>query len=325
MHAYLRLEFELRRGGPPGTVDGPRDLASAPWLRRRLGAALVRRFCVFGKPHCQGEQGTQQGRPPKPRELCHLAERCPYGVLFAASGTGRPPYALYAPPADGPADRSLLEITLYGPAWNLYSWVIGSLRDGLSRVAAGADTGWSVLEVARLGSDGARELLSRRDDSRLTPALTPDLLHLFIDPFLVPEPVVVEFLSPVRIKKSGVGFLRREPIPFELMISLILNRLEELYGPESSGLLAPAIRGRIEAEARAVPILADETAWVEVPDHSRRQGVDLLMGGRVGRVVYGPEATRFLPILQAGEVLHLGKNVTAGCGRIGVWMAGPAD
>ena len=34
----------------------------------------------------------------------------------------------------------------------------------------------------------------------------------------------------------------------------------------------------------------------------------------------GGEAARFLPVLRAGEILHLGKNTAAGCGR----PAGPA-
>lgn len=44
----------------------------------------------------------------------------------------------------------------------------------------------------------------------------------------------------------------------------------------------------------------------------------MLLGGRVGRLLYGGEAARFLPILQAGEILHLGKNTASGCGRIRV-------
>ena len=38
---------------------------------------------------------------------------------------------------------------------------------------------------------------------------------------------------------------------------------------------------------------------------------ELLLGGKVGRLIYGVEAARFLPILKAGEILHVGKNPTS--------------
>jgi hypothetical protein len=44
----------------------------------------------------------------------------------------------------------------------------------------------------------------------------------------------------------------------------------------------------------------------------------MLLGGKMGRVIYGDGAARFLPILRAGEILHVGKNAASGCGRIEV-------
>ena len=43
----------------------------------------------------------------------------------------------------------------------------------------------------------------------------------------------------------------------------------------------------------------------------------------MGRLLYGGDAARFLPILRAGEILHLGKNVASGCGRLQVDLATP--
>jgi CRISPR-associated endoribonuclease Cas6 len=49
----------------------------------------------------------------------------------------------------------------------------------------------------------------------------------------------------------------------------------------------------------------------------------MLLGGKVGRLVYGGEAARFLPILRAGEILHVGKNAASGCGRLRVVLPEP--
>jgi len=73
-----------------------------------------------------------------------------------------------------------------------------------------------------------------------------------------------------------------------------------------------------EAEAARVLLLADETDWERVRDDSARGDKEIHLGGKVGRLVYGKEAMPFLPILQAGEILHVGKNPAAGCGRMAV-------
>jgi hypothetical protein len=103
-----------------------------------------------------------------------------------------------------------------------------------------------------------------------------------------------------------------------VLVSRILDRFQGLFGEDASEILHPAIRATIEAEAARVSLLVDETEWVEVKDYSARSGAEMLLGGKVGRLVYGPEAVRFFPILRAGEVLHVGKNATSGCGRMEV-------
>jgi CRISPR-associated endoribonuclease Cas6 len=51
----------------------------------------------------------------------------------------------------------------------------------------------------------------------------------------------------------------------------------------------------------------------------------MLLGGKVGRLVYGGVAARFLPILKAGEILHVGKNAASGCGRIRITLPKPQE
>jgi hypothetical protein len=105
-------------------------------------------------------------------------------------------------------------------------------------------------------------------------------------------------------------------VPFALLIARILDRFASLYGEAGSDVLRPEVRSVVEAEAARVPLLADETRWLEVHDFSACSRSEMLLGGKVGRLVHGGEAARFLPILHAGEVLHVGKNAAAGCGRI---------
>lgn len=356
MHPYLRFELRLqpaaaegagdddrRRRSPPTAPAFPEPLR-APLLRRVLGKALIDRHCPFGHPHCEDRPATPPAagagadrepslRPPasapptaappaaprpRPRDLCQLAESCPYGVLFAASATPRPPYALFVPPDGGSGGAARVELTLFGPAWRLYPWALGALAKAL-RIGVGKDRrSWTVTEVNRVAPDRRPEPLAGADLARLPSSLAPDRVDLAFGTVAPPQPVLVHFLSPARLLRDGRLLPGKAPVPFDLLIARTLDRFAGLYGPDASDLLRPEIRGAIEAEAARVPIVEDDTRWLEVHDYSARSRSELLLGGKVGRTVYGEGATLFMPILRAGEILHLGKNTASGCGRIQV-------
>ena len=125
MHPYLRLHLRVRPADDrPADDGGQGPPLPAALVRRVLGKAFIDTFCPFGEPRCQAAQAASEPRPA-PRDLCDLAEHCPYGVLFAASRSSRPPFALYTAKEEGEGD--VLEITLFGPAWHLYPWVLQSL------------------------------------------------------------------------------------------------------------------------------------------------------------------------------------------------------
>jgi hypothetical protein len=320
MHPYLRFDVILGGGAGREVFAGPPF--PSPMLRRVLGRALIDRFCPFGQPRCEDKPAPPLRQPP-PGELCRLAQECPYGVLFAASRTARPPYALYVPPVvdDAPAR---IELTLYGAAWRLYPWALASLAQALRQGLGKARTRWAVEEVRRVRPDGQAERLAGRDLSSVASDLRPDLLGLALQPCLTHQPVAVELLSPARLLREGRLLPGREPVPFELLIARILDRFTALYGDAGSDILRPEIRAVVEAEAARVRLLTDQTRWIEVRDYSARSGSELLLGGKVGRLVYGGEASRFLPVLRAGEILHLGKNTASGCGRIQVGLPAAA-
>lgn len=323
MLPYLRFELELRCHGPqpgvgrrPFPGDGP--ALTGPRLRRVLGAALVKRFCPFGTPRCEAK--TTPRRLPK--ALCGLAETCPYGVMVAASRHRRPPLGIYVPPIPMGAKEATVELTLLGSSWNLYGWVLrlaaGALWQGLGKERQR----WRVSAVSRVAAsqiavNNARHRLCDDDLEKLPADLQPDVLpDLFSEDLaLPPRPVTLELMSPTRLLSDG-RLVRRGEVPFDVLIGRIIDR----YGDLCTGKGEPVIpadwrQDRLRA-AREVPLLRDDSRWVEVADYSARHGGEMRLGGKVGRVTYGPEATRFLPILRLGEWLQVGKNVASGCGRL---------
>ncbi len=332
MHAFLRLQVVLRPAGPQGAeprglhgltsladLDPGRRPLPSPLIRRVLGKALIDLFCPYGEPRCQPRH--RRGSPPaRPEDCCALARSCPYGVLFAASASARPPFAIYVVPNKSGRNgtRQRLEVTFYGPSTGLYPWVLAGLERAFRAGLGKARDRWQIDQVLRVQPDREVRQIGGGDLSRLPPTLEPDSLVLTADRYLAPRPIEVRLLSPTRLIRDGKLLPRRTPVPFEILVARSLDRFRGLYGDGASDLLQPAIRRAIEADAARVPLIRDRTRWIEVKDYSARSRSELKLDGRVGQLVYGEEATRFFPILRAGEILHLGKNPASGCGRIRV-------
>lgn len=332
--AYLRLEIHLERVRSTGSRSHRRPFP-APVVRGMLGKALVDRFCPFGEPRCDPKGAKRASLVPARGErrrllsasdLCLLAAACPYGVLFAASRTRRPPFALFVPTlqveegAEAGADEELdssIELTLYGAAWSAYAWILQALQDALAE-RIGERGGWRIGAVRRIRPDRSAEPLTGSDLRALPADLPPDLLGLAPEPFLAPAPVAVELRSPTHLLLRGKPTPRDLPIPFDLLVKSTLDRFAGLFGEDSSPVIAKEIRSVVEAEAAKVPLLEQDVRAADGSHHSRRSSSRLDLGGTVGRLLYGPQAASFFHILRAAEVLHLGKNPTFGCGRIQV-------
>ncbi len=301
MYPYLRLHVELQPKD-----GGTAEALTAPRLRRVLGKAFVDGWCPFGRPRCQDDAR----RPAE--ELCPQAGSCPYGVLYAASRSGRPPFALHVPPSGG-----YVELTLFGPAWRLYGWTLLAFERALARGLGKRRQRWRITRVLRVRPEQGGEELCGGKLAALPSDVEPDVFTLTADRYLVPRPVGVELMSPTRFVRDG-RLLLEGAVPFEVLVGRVLDRFRGLYGDRASEILRPSVRSAIETRASAVGLVEDETRWVEVKDYSARNRTELLLGGKMGRMVYGEGASSYLPILTAGEILHVGKNPASGCGRMRV-------
>ena len=326
---YLRLRVEMvpaalltnrgqGRSGPRGQVrpstSGPRGRERidrramiTPRLRRALGKALIDLHCPHRVPRCQKSDGPRR----EASDLCPLAASCPYGVLFAASRSARPPFSLHLEPGR-PGEAELLELTLYGSAWHLHPWLLAALARALAAGIGRHRTRWAITRVEHLGPEGSRRL-PRATNGGPPSVAAPDVLP-WSRTLQASEPVAIELVSPCRFLQDGQLLFGDRSVPFAVLFGRILDRFSGLYGE----VLTSRQRADLETAATAVPLLADHTTWRDVHDYSARSRSLLKMGGKVGTLIYGPEAAPFLPWLALGEILHVGKNPTAGCGRIRV-------
>jgi hypothetical protein len=240
-------------------------------------------------------------------------------VLFAQSLTRRPPFALYLPPTEGEQELERLELTLFGAACELAGEALAGLAEGL-RLGLGRERQrFSVAEVWQVGGEGGRDLLCRGTLAELPERLVPDRLEAPGGEIDSGEPVVVSLLSPTRFKAEGRLMTGSGPVDLEVLLGRIFERYEELY-PDAAR--PKAHWSELLAAAKQVPLAEHDLRWIEVRDYSSRHRLEIHLGGKVGRLVYGEGAGAFAPWLRMGEILHVGKNPTSGCGRIEVTRAG---
>jgi hypothetical protein len=318
---YVRLQFQIR------PQSGASAELSAKMVRRVLGKALVDRYCAVGETVCQPSREEALSQAPKIPigRRCTLAGCCPYGVLFAASLTVRPPYTLYLHRPPGAGAALFLEITLLGPAWRMYPWVARALEAALLRGVDKDRRKWEIQSVFRSGAGRERHRLCGGDLAALPMALEPDRLAppsawVAAEVGGVPSPatgrVQVDLLSPTRLIADSRLLADGEPVPFRLLVARTFGRYYDLFGQPADWAAERARLQQWVQEAEAVPLLEDRTRRRRVNDYSARWQREINLDGRVGSLLYGPEAARFLPVLRLAEILHIGKNPASGCGRV---------
>lgn len=102
---------------------------------------------------------------------------------------------------------------------------------------------------------------------------------------------------------------------FALLVRNLLRRVSLLSAVHGSAPLELDYRGLI-AEAASVATVKSDLQWCDWDRYSNRQQTKMTLGGFVGEVVYcGEKASEYLPLLAAGELLHVGTGSAFGLGE----------
>jgi hypothetical protein len=151
----------------------------------------------------------------------------------------------------------------------------------------------------RLAANGA--VKSLRDFVRARLAQLPDT-----------DTLKLRFLTPARIRVEGD---LQTGLSFELLARNLLRRVSLLAAVHGCAPIELDFRALI-ALARNVETRASALRWQDWERYSNRQQTKMKLGGFVGQVEYAGEAVReFLPLVVAGELLHVGAGTSFGMGR----------
>lgn len=124
--------------------------------------------------------------------------------------------------------------------------------------------------------------------------------------------LTLDFVTPVRIK------YRRDSVVdlhFYILITNLLRRLFLLNYFHAEEYEPGWDHRQIINEAKKVGIRHNHLRWYDWERYSNRQKTKMKLGGLIGRLVYSGPISSFRPLIDAGELLHVGKGTSFGLGK----------
>ncbi len=305
-------------------------------LDAHCGSALRGAFfrAIWGR-FCTNREATECS-------VCPLVMACPVSSLVAPlrdeSVRGRDvprPYVISPPRQEGkhcyePGETLTFGLALVGASARLFPYVIRSIQEmeqfgfGHPLPDKNRRGRLHIREVCAYHPlTYERQVLWERGSIQIQKprlCVTPDDIATRAEQ-LSPDRVMVHFLTPTRLI-ANERFLWHPD--FRILILRLAERFEQLQREYTSDVVGgreieAITTGRewylqVEAMARQVRIVSDETHWVDVRSHSARQRRTTPIGGFVGRASFEGDVTHLRELLVWGEVLHVGKNAVKGDG-----------
>ncbi len=279
-------------------------------LRGAFGHALRKLACMTKQKECTG---------------CPLLSSCPYPAIFAppppAAHTlqkfSQIPVPYVIEPPDWGArqletgEAFAFHLVLVGRALRELPLIILAWRRALAR---GVGPGDGTAELARVIHCGeAQETeIHRPDTGTLAPHAQAIALRTADNDTTEPGELTLRFITPLRLQKNGHA-LPPEKLDARTLLMALVRRTSLLAEFHADGALVKDF----------APLLAASNAvqeckhlvWLDWTRFSSRQQQKMALGGVVGDWTISGPLTPFVPFLQLGEWLHVGKEAAFGLGR----------
>jgi len=215
-------------------------------------------------------------------------------------------------------------LTLMGRAAEYLPYMVYAVSEMAHRGLGAERARFELRSVAMIDEAGDKKTIYAGDSQRITvPADSSQPLSRLIESRLdelngeeaVGDRLKLRFLTPARIRTEGDLQSR---LSFELLIRNLLRRVSLLALVHGSGNPDLDYRGLI-ALAGEVSAESSSLRWWDWERYSNRQQTKMKMGGFIGDIEYRGEVLKeFLPLIAAGELLHVGAGTGFGLGRYAV-------
>jgi CRISPR-associated endoribonuclease Cas6 len=247
---------------------------------------------------------------------------------------GRTVRLVQSPREASPESRTVLRageslrfgLLLMGRATEYLPYVVFAVSEMARRGLGAARAPFVLNEVAVLDEQGAARTIYSGKAGRLqAPAGATHNLAGLVRARLAQlsveagasEAIKVRFITPTRIRVDSD--LQAET-DFVLLVRNLLRRISMLAAVHGSAPLELDYHGLLERAAR-IEMRAARLRWHDWERYSNRQQTKMKLGGFTGEVEYvGEGLPEFLPLLVAGELLHVGTGTTFGLGKYQMLM-----
>lgn len=280
-------------------------------LRGGFGNAFKRSVCLFKNKNCYE---------------CHLNRECAYAYLFESipareielAHFGKyeaiPHPFIIEPPEEAralyqPGEELGFNIILIGKAIKyLPYFALAFERLGEIGIGKGRKK-FNLGRVATCGKD-----IYKPDTKEILPGNYSELFIPETYNFTneKEEELTLEFRTPVRIKYNRDNVVK---LDFFILITNILRRILLLNYFHGDGKPPGWDHKSIIEAAKNISIKSDRLIWQDWERYSNRQKTRMKLGGLKGTITYKGNVFNFLPLLEAGEILHAGKGTSFGLGK----------
>lgn len=294
---------------------------SAATLRGAFGWSFKRMVCY--QPQVKTCDGCLlRGQCPYPRVF---EPAPPAGTIYAEQERAVAPYVLRRPVGEANQGQRLyqtgeaivFEVVLLGWANGLLPYFAVALQQ-LEASGVGRGRGRVTVAAIDLLPPPFPSTAEQAAPLRLFHAQNPEALQShggwpagqWIGDRPAPGQVTVHFQSPTRLQSEGR--VQGEP-EFHVLYRALLRRVSALCTVHTDQMWETDFAGLAEA-ARGVKTVAASMKLERRQRHSDRQG-EMEFWGAEGIMVYAGDLAPFWPLLQLGQVIHVGKNCTFGLGQ----------
>jgi CRISPR-associated endoribonuclease Cas6 len=122
----------------------------------------------------------------------------------------------------------------------------------------------------------------------------------------------LSFQTPTRILYNNHLTIDLE---FHIFVRQLLRRISLLYYFHCNGDLSDWNLNRIIENTAGVKVREKNLVWYDWQRYSTRQDTKMKMGGFIGEITFEGNIEPFIPLIKAGEILHVGKGTSFGLGK----------
>ncbi len=123
--------------------------------------------------------------------------------------------------------------------------------------------------------------------------------------------IEISFLTPFRFKQQGK---LNDSLNFEVFIRNVLRRASALAAIYCDSTWDIDYKGIIE-DSRNITIKKADLNWRDWQRYSNKSKTKMKMGGVTGKITFKGNLPRFLPYIELGSIVHIGKGCTMGLGK----------